>query len=366
MNAILLLLAASCARPTDKPATSRPDFKIETVASGLHVPWALAFGPDGRVFFTERPGNIRVIDKSGVLDPKPILTIPNVVHRQETGMTGIALHPDFAKNHWLYVAYAYEPEATVRIVRYTEANNQLTDEKVILDNIPGGFIHAGTALAFGPDGKLYATTGDTADRDKAQDLDALEGKTLRLNDDGSIPKDNPFVGNANARGEIWTYGNRNSQGIAWQPGTNQMWEVEHGPSGFDGPGGGDEVNLMTKGGNYGWPVVDHEESHEGMVSPKVLWTPAEAPSGCAFYDGAKIPQLKGNLFVACLKGENLMRLTVTGDNITAQEKIVTGLGRIRAVAEGLDGYLYFTTSNRDGRGYPRDNDDRIMRLVPAK
>ena len=355
----LLLAVVACSN------RSSAGFKIETVATGLHVPWALAFAPDGRIFFTERRGDVRVIEKDGKLDPNPILTISEVAHRGETGMTGIALHPNFSKNHWLYLAYAYEPDATVRIVRYTEQSGKLTEPKTILDDIPGAFIHAGTALSFGPDGKLYATTGDTTKRNLAQDLEALQGKTLRLNDDGSIPPDNPFVGHAHARAEIWTYGNRNSQGIAWQPGTNAMWEAEHGPSGFDGPEGGDEINLMKKGANYGWPVIHHEMTHSGMESPKIVWTPAVAPSGCTFYDGTKLSQFNGNLFVACLKGEVLMRLTIQGDNVIHQERLITGYGRLRAVAEGPDGFLYFTTSNRDGRGSPTDDDDRILRIVPS-
>ena len=341
-----------------------PGYKIETVATGLQVPWQLAFAPDGRIFFTERRGDIRVIEADGKLALDPVITIPEVEHQGETGMTGLALHPNFARNHWLYVAYAYQPNATVRIVRYTEQDGKLTTPKTILDHIPGAFIHAGTALSFGPDGKLYATTGDTAKRNQAQDLDALQGKTLRLNDDGSIPNDNPFVGRAHARPEIWTYGNRNSQGIAWQPGTNVMWQAEHGPSGFDGPEGGDEINVIKKGANYGWPVIHHDMTHVGMESPKLLWTPAVAPSGCAFYDGSKLPQFRGNLFVACLKGETLMRLTIKGDRVVHQQRLITGYGRLRAVAEGPDGYLYFTTSNRDGRGAPRADDDKIFRIVP--
>lgn len=278
MTAILLAIALACSAPQKSTG-----FKIETVATGLHVPWAMAFAPDGRIFFTERPGNIRVIDKDGKLQASPVLTIPNVMHRGETGMTGIALHPDFAKNHWLYVAYAYEPDATVRIVRYTETNGKLSQEKTILDNIPGANIHAGTPLSFGPDGKLYAATGDTAERNLAQDLSQLPGKTLRLNDDGTVPSDNPFVGQKGARDEIWTYGNRNCQGIAWQPGTNQMWQTEHGPSGFDGPDGGDEINLIKRGGNFGWPVIHHEQSHEGMESPKLVWTPAKAEWLCVLF-----------------------------------------------------------------------------------
>ena len=200
----------------------------------------------------------------------------------------------------------------------------------------------------------------------AQRLDSLAGKTLRLNDDGSIPPDNPFVGQPNARPEIWSYGHRNAQGIDWQPGTDAQFQTEHGPSGFDGPGGGDEVNIVERGRNYGWPVLHHTQTKEGAVAPLLEYTPAVAPASAIFYRGAAFPQFRGNFFFGNLKGECLIRVTLDGRRVVNQERLLQGrYGRIREVAEGIDGAIYFSTSNRDGRGAPAGNDDRILRLVPA-
>ena len=249
-------------------------FRVETVASGLEVPWTIAFTPDGRVLFTERPGRVRVIE-NGSLRPEPLATIEDVEQTGESGLMGLTLHPQFAQNRFIYVAYAYRGDGQrVRVVRFRETGDTVTDRKVIIEDIPAARFHAGTRARFGPDGKLYITTGDATQREQARQLDSLAGKTLRLNDDGSLPPDNPFVNRQGARPEVWSYGHRNSQGIAWQPGSGLQFQTEHGPSGFDGPGGGDEVNIVEKAKNYGWPTVHHEQSHEGMESPILLYTPA--------------------------------------------------------------------------------------------
>lgn len=213
-------------------------FKVETVASGLQVPWEMVFAPDGRMFFTERPGRLRVIENSK-LNPTPLAALTDVEAKSESGLMGLALHPKFAENHLLYLAYAYDASGgtAVRVVRYRETGTALADRMVLIEGIPAAQFHAGTRLRFGPDGMLYITTGDAGQRELAQKLDSLAGKTLRLKDDGTIPADNPFVGQAGARAEIWSYGHRNSQGLDWQPGSNLMFQTEHGPSGFDGPGG---------------------------------------------------------------------------------------------------------------------------------
>ena len=235
-------------------------FRVETVASGLDVPWAIAFAPDGRVLFTERPGRVRVIE-NGSLRPQPLAMIEDVEQTGESGLMDLTLHPQFAQNHFIYLAYAYRGDGQrVRVVRFREAGTTLADRRVIIENIPAARFHAGTRARFGPDGKLYITTGDATDRNLAQQMNSLAGKTLRLNDDGSVPPDNPFVNQPGARPEIWSYGHRNAQGIAWQPGTGLQFQTEHGPSGFDGPGGGDEVNIVERAKNYGWPIVHHEES----------------------------------------------------------------------------------------------------------
>jgi glucose/arabinose dehydrogenase len=280
----------------------------------------------------------------------------------------MALHPQFASNHLLYLSYAYKGDnQSVRVVRYREAGSGLTDRKVIIENIPAAQFHAGCRLRFGPDNKLYITTGDATKRELAQRLDSLAGKILRLNDDGTVPADNPFTGQPNARPEIWSYGHRNPQGIDWQPETNLMFETEHGPSRFDGPGGGDEVNIVEKGKDYGWPTIHHTATHAGMEAPLLEYTPACAPASGMFYRGAALPQFRGNFFFGCLVGTRIIRVVLDGRRVVEQEKLLEGkYGRIRDVAEGPDGLIYFSTSNRDGRGAPATDDDRIIRLAPIK
>ena len=342
-------------------------FRVDTVVGGLQVPWSIVWAPDGRMFFTERPGRVRVF-ANGQLRAEPLFTVPDVEESGESGLMSLALHPQFASNHFLYLAYVYNSNGQfVRVVRYRETDTGLTDQKVIIEQIPAAEFHAGCRIRFGPDGKLYITTGDATERGLAQRLDSLAGKTLRLNDDGSIPQDNPFVGQANARSEIWSYGHRNAQGMDWQPGTNLMFQTEHGPSGFDGPGGGDEVNIVERGKNYGWPTIHHKETRSGLESPLLEYTPAVAPASGMFYRGSMFPQFRGNFFFGCLRGERIIRVALDGRRALSQDSLFQGrYGRIREVAEGPDGAIYFSTSNRDGRGKPARDDDRIIRLTPAK
>src|SRR6185369_13754609 len=271
-------------------------------------------------------------------------------------------------NHFLYLSYAYAASGQqVRVVRFRETPGGLVDRKVIIENIPAAQFHAGCRLRFGPDGKLYITTGDATQRELAQQLNSLAGKILRVNDDGSVPNDNPFVGQAGARPEVWSYGHRNPQGLDFQPESNLIFETEHGPSGFDGPDGGDEVNIVEKGKNYGWPIIHHTATHAGMEAPLLEYTPACAPGSGMFYRGSAFPQFRGNYFFGCLKGVRIIRVVLDGRRVVTQENLLEGkYGRIREVSEGPDGYLYFTTSNRDDRGHPATDDDRIIRLVPIK
>jgi glucose/arabinose dehydrogenase len=344
------------------------NFRVETVAGNLQVPWSIVFTPDGRMLFTERPGRVRVMEK-GSLRAEPLATIADVEARGESGLMGLALHPQFSSNHLLYLSYAYDASdgQRIRVVRYRETGSALVEPKLIIENIPGARYHAGCRLRFGPDGKLYITTGDAGQREIAQQLNSLGGKLLRLNDDGTIPQDNPFVGRSDARAEIWTYGHRNSQGIDWQPGSNLLFDTEHGPSGFDGPGGGDEVNIVERGKNYGWPTIHHKQTQAGLESPLLEYTPAVAPASGMFYRGSAFPQFKGNFFFGGLVGERIIRVVLDGRRVVAQESLLQGkYGRIREIAEGPDGSIYFSTSNRDGRGHPTSDDDRILRLVPVK
>ncbi len=371
----LLFLTACGSPPPGKGAgevestnADNTSFRIETVVGGLSVPWSIVFAPDGRMIFTERAGRVRVFEK-GTLRPEPLIVIADVEARSESGLMGLTLHPDFAQNSLLYLAYAYDSsnETMVRVVRFRESGKELTERKTIIEGIPAAQYHAGTRLRFGRDKKLYITTGDAGKKELGQQLDSLAGKTLRLNDDGSVPPDNPFVGQANARPEIWSYGHRNSQGLDWQPGTDLMFQTEHGPSGFDGPGGGDEVNIVERGKNYGWPVIHHTQTRAGMEAPLLEYTPAVAPAGAMFYRGTAFPQFKGNFFFGCLIGERIIRLELDGRRVIKQEDLLLKkYGRIRDVVEGPDGAIYFATSNRDGRGKPASDDDRILRLVPVK
>lgn len=343
-------------------------FRVETVASGLEVPWAFAWLPNGDMLVTERPGRVRLIEK-GKLRADPVFTVPDVEPSGESGLMDVALHYDFPKNGFVYLAYAYNQDGKrIKVVRYKYADGKFNDPKVIIENIPGAPNHAGMRCRFGPDKKLYVTTGDSTDWDLAQKLDSLAGKTLRLNDDGTIPQDNPFVKTQDARPEIWSYGHRNAQGLAWQPGTGLMFQTEHGPSSFEGKGsGGDEVNIVERGLNYGWAEIHHTEKREGMVSPLLEYSPACAPASGMFYDSSIFPSFKGNFFFGCLRGARIIRVQLDGRKVVRQENVLDGVfGRIREIEQGPDGYIYFSTSNRDGRGSPAKDDDRILRIVPEK
>lgn len=343
-------------------------FRVETVAENLQVPWSIVFTPDNRIIFTERPGRVRLIE-NGRLRAEPLAVIEDVEARSESGLMSLALHPQFSSNRLLYLAYAYNQggEQFVRVVRVKETGTGLVDRKLIIEGIPAAPNHAGCRLRFGPDGKLYVTTGDATDRNLAQQMDSLAGKTLRLNDDGTVPADNPFVGQQNVRPEIWSTGHRNAQGLDWQPGTDLMFQTEHGPSGFDGPGGGDEVNIVERGKNYGWPTIHHKETRAGLEAPLLEYTPAVAPASGMFYRGQAFPQFRGNYFFGGLRGQTIIRVVLDGRRVISQERLLDRqFGRIRDIAEGPDGAIYFSTSNHDGRGTPASNDDRILKLVPVK
>ena len=371
---ILLLTNVACADSAESnlplPADT-PKMRVETVATNLEIVWSIVFAPDGRMFFTERPGRVRVFE-NGKLRAAPLFNVPDVELSGESGLMGMALHPKFAENHFLYLAYAYQASGkqAVKVVRYRETGDNLTDAKTIIEFVPAARYHAGTRLGFGPDGKLYITTGDATNQSQGQELNTLGGKTLRLNDDGTIPADNPFVNQKGARPEIWTYGHRNAQGMDWQPETGLMFQTEHGPSLIDGVSlfkrsGGDEVNIVEKGKNYGWAKISHKMKREGMETAIVEYSPAIAPASGMFYRGNLFPEFKNNFLFGALKGESIVRLVLDGRRVLAQEKLfVKTYGRVREIAGAPDGSIYFSTSNRDGRGDPTATDDRILRIVP--
>ncbi|MGI8908503.1 MAG: PQQ-dependent sugar dehydrogenase [Candidatus Sumerlaeaceae bacterium] len=351
------------------PHTALPPstgFRVDTVTSGLEVPWNIVFAPDGRMFITERPGRLRIVE-NGVLNPRPVQGIVGSISEGEIGLMSIALHPDFAANRLLYLSHGYQtPDKSlfVRVSRYRELNGTLSDHQVILEGVPAKHLHAGCKLLFGVDRMLYVTTGEGGTSTSAQNRESLLGKVLRLDGDGKVPPDNPFLKQAGARPEIFSYGHRNGQGLALQPGTNLLFEAEHGPSDWDAPGGGDEVNVLRAGANYGWNTIHHRQTRDGMEAPVLEWTPATAPGGITFCDGSMFPEWKGDLFTACLTGECLIRTRLNGTSEAGEERLLDHqFGRLRDVAQGPDGALYIATSNADGAGDKRPDGDCILRLV---
>ena len=326
--------------PEAEPIQTVP---VEVIAEGLNLPWELAFLPDGQILLTERPGQLTL------LEGQQRLAIEGVLHRGEGGLLGLALHPNFAENHWLYLYLTSEENGAVvnRVERYVYTDHSLSERTPIIEGIRGATYHDGGRIAFGPDGKLYITTGDAGMPAAAQVLENLDGKILRLNDDGSIPEDNPY-GTA-----VWTYGHRNAQGLAWDN-QGRLWATEHGPSG--GESGNDEVNLIEAGKNYGWPQIRGLQTAEGMVTPVVESTRQEtwAPSGMAF--------LGGKLWFAGLRGQTLYALPVDDLRPETLERHLAGeYGRLRTVVLGPDGLLYITTSNGNGANAV----DRVLRVNPA-
>lgn len=336
---------------------------IEKVAENLFVPWSIVFIDETNILFTERNGAIRQI-KDGSLIDAPIYTFEDISTNSEEGLMGMVLDPDFASNNFLYVCLAYPSDNALfdKVVRLKFENNRISEDRTILDRIPAAQFHAGCRLRFGPDEKLYITTGDATDRNIAQDRSSLGGKILRINSDGSIPNDNPFRESA-----IFSLGHRNPQGIDWDPLSGNLFSTEHGPSIFDGPAGGDEINLIEKGQNYGWPTVSHEREREGLISPLSVFTPAVAPASGMFYTGDLLPQFKNHFLVGLLQGEGILDVTLSEDRrqVASFEKIPeVDFGRIREVAQSPEGYIYFSSSNRDGRGSLRRGDDAIYKISP--
>lgn len=371
-------IAVAVAIPLALPALaaiepeSYPEFRLETpyrlevVAANLRIPWSLAMLPDGRLLVTERQGRVRVV-AGGALVEETALAL-EVPIRSTNGFLGLAVHPDFERNRYVYLAMNERrgERPVLKIVRYFERDNRLVDPHVILDDLPASWNHTGCRLLFGPDGKLYVTVGDANRPELTQRLDVLNGKILRVNDDGSIPDDNPLLNREEARPEIYSYGHRNAQGIDFHPISNVLWSTEHGPGFLD------EFNRVLPGANYGWGVIQGLEEAEGMKGPEISMVdrPAMAPSGMAFYRDRAFPELRHKGLIAIMQGQGLMVVTIHEGRATEAKMLFSRrFGRIRDVTVAPDGSIYFCTSMFDNRGLrmlpPQEGYDMILRLVPA-
>jgi quinoprotein glucose dehydrogenase len=368
--------------PQNVEDTFSPDgykVKVEVWVENLKIPWSLIFLSKSRALVSERAGKIKLI-KNGQLLQTPYAHI-HVMHKGEGGLMGLAVHPEFPQKPYIYVMHTYGNGKDIknRVIRLKDRGDNGIFDKVIIDNIPGARFHNGGRIAFGPDGMLYITTGENFDADLAQDLASRAGKILRVTPDGNIPVDNPFKSSP-----VYSYGHRNPQGLSWHPETKELFASEHGPSGEFLAFANDEINIIEKGSNYGWPEAIGAPGYKSFTDPLIVWKKTTPPSGITFYKGDKLSHLKGNLFVATLKSQSLIRITLkkkagmSQDGITSQTRFtVTGIerwfahdfergkfGRIRDVVEGPDEFLYFLTNNTDGRGKPKRGDDKIYRIKP--
>ena len=379
VSGVAASLVAAVSVPAGAQSVQRSqqhDYRVVTVVDGLVQPWAIAWLPNGDALVTERPGRLRIV-RGGKLLPRAVDGVPPVVFQGQGGLLEVAVHPNFASNRFVYLTYSKAKAdgsgATTALVRGTFEKDRLTNVQQLFESVSTGRGHFGGRIAFDGKGHLFLTLGDrqvppegNLEAHPAQDLSNHHGKVVRLNEDGSVPSDNPFVGKAPARPEIWSYGHRNVQGIAIDPATGHVWTNEHGPQ------GGDELNLDRAGKNYGWPVIGfgvnyttgkaiHSGTHrEGMEQPLHIWVPSIGISGAAFYTGDRFPQWKGQLFIGGMAGEQLARVVIAGDKVVSRETILPGVGRIRDVRQGPDGYLYLVTEDDDGKPTP------VVRLEPVE
>jgi glucose/arabinose dehydrogenase len=373
------LLALSVSVVVSGQATSKSalhDYRVVTVADGLIQPWSIAFLPGGDALITERPGRLRIL-RQGKLVAQPVDGIPKVFHSGQGGLLEVMPHPNFASNRLIYITYskpgATEADSRTALIRGRFENDRLTDVKELFDAVSKGRGHYSGKIAFDKNGYLFLTLGDrqvppegNLEAHPAQDLTNHHGKIVRLHDDGRVPTDNPFVSRAGARPEIWSYGHRNVQGLAIHPETGELWADEHGPQ------GGDELNRIEPGKNYGWPVIGygvnyttglaiHKGTHrDGMEQPVKIWVPSIGISGMLFYTGDKFPQWKGSLFIGGMNGQQLSRLTLKAGRVANEELLAQQIGRIRDIRQGPDGFIYLVTDNRDGNPTP------IYRLEPVQ
>lgn len=362
-----ILMGCSSSSSSSSPETDEDGthaFSLVTVADGLDHPWALAFAGDD-ILVTERPGRLRVV-RNGQLLGNAVSGVPTVFASGHGGLLDVIAHPNFVQNQLIYFSYATgtDGQSTTQVARARYENGALSDVQVIFSSQPEHTSdqHYGSRLTFDRSGSLYITVGDRQSRDDAQNLMDLAGSTIRLRDDGGVPDDNPFLTDPAARSEIFTYGHRNSQGIAVHPDTGEVWATEHGPR------GGDEINVLRVGRNYGWPVITYGTEYDGspigegtakpgMEQPLHYWTPSIAPSGMTFYTGDRFPRWRGDLFTGALSGRDLYRLTLEGERVVGEERLLTDLGaRIRDVRQGPDGLLWVITDESSGK---------LLRLEPV-
>ena len=349
-------------------SSEKHSFRLVTLVEGLENPWSIAFLPDGRMLVTERPGRLRIVSKDFRLEPSPVEGLPPIVEAGQGGLFDVVLHPRYAENRWIYISYngAGSGGWGTELLRARLEGNRLADTQVLFRLQPKSRTgqHFGGRIVFDRKGFLYLTLGDRGDKERAQRLDDHAGSVIRLHDDGRVPDDNPFVNRPGARPEKFTLGNRNMQGAALHPQTGELWTHEHGPQ------GGDEVNVMRAGRNYGWPVITFGVNYgigtkigegtakTGMEQPIYYWVPSIAPSGMTFYTGDRFPDWRGNVFVGSLKFQLLARLELDGEKVVKEERLIQSeLGRIRDVRTGPDGYIYLLTDAPDGV---------LARLEPAK
>ena len=372
--ALLFQAAGAPAAQSQVQHSAHYNYRVVTVAEGLVNPWSIAFLPGGETLVTERPGRLRVI-RNGTLLPEPVAGVPAVFARGQGGLLDVVPHPQFATNRLIYLSYSKpypDSGATTAVARGRYENGRLTDVTDIFVAKSRGAGHYGSRLVFDRNGMLFITVGDrqapprgNLEAHPAQDLTNHHGKIIRIHDDGRVPQDNPFVSRSGAMPEIWTYGHRNMQGLALHTQTGDLWEVEHGPQ------GGDELNLIQPGKNYGWPVIGfgvnygsgaaiHAGTHrEGMEQPVHIWVPSIATAGLLIYTGDKFPEWRGNFFVGGMNGQQLARLELNGQRVRIEETLLKDQGRIRDVRQGPDGFIYLAIDDREGKP------TRIVRLEPV-
>lgn len=365
----------SCAPKEESPTTPDIEFnfttqteklviKVDTLHTGLQNPWGMTWLPDGRMLVTERKGEI-LIFKDDKFTGEKVKGLPSVYANGQAGLLDIAIHPNFSQNGWIYISYAKPVPGggATTIARFKLNGTTASEFQDLIVTTPAwnGGTHYGSRIVFDNQGFLYFTNGERGSQDNAQNLSNSHGKIHRIKDDGTIPADNPFVNTPNAVKSIWTYGNRNPQGMIYDKVNNRIWEVEHGPM------GGDELNLVEKGKNYGWPVITYGMNYngtpitnitqkEGMEQPKHYWVPSIATCGMMLVTSDKYPEWKGNFLIAALAKQHIARVEMNGTNFSKEEKLLQNIGRVRQVSESPDGYIYAIT---EGTGL-------LVKLIPVR